>query len=191
MAINIGRVTIGNLWRSGTEVQNLLASHMNRYPKMEIQDIYTLIYQGAMGAFYFSANVEDFEERLLDEFASIPPNKKIPMWETIRPDGSLVRLHLGALKARGGNAGVLSTLCVWTTSVFAGSKKDLIDGWETFRRLISEKRISKYAGEDVDVFTEWLEGNDFPGTRHTVTYREAYQPHYRLIKREFLQFLLG
>jgi len=190
MAINIGKVTIGNLWRSGTEVLNLLAGHFNRYPKMGAQDVYALIYQGAMGAAYFNAGDEIFEEQLLDEFAAVQPNEGIPVWETIRPDGELVRLHLAALKARGGDPHKLSTLCIWTATVFKGDKQDLKDGWETFERLIAEKRMGKYSGDAVAALTRWLKANNYPPARHTNPFREAYDPHYRLLKREFLQFLL-
>jgi hypothetical protein len=61
VAINIGSVTIGNLWKSQTELFSLVISHMNRYPAMEVQDVYTLIYQGAMGAVYLSADAGEFE----------------------------------------------------------------------------------------------------------------------------------
>ena len=68
MAINIGSVTIGNLWKSQTELFNLVIRHMNRYPVMEVQDVYTLIYQGAVGADHLSADAGGFEERLIKEF---------------------------------------------------------------------------------------------------------------------------
>jgi len=190
MAINIGNVTIGNLWRSGTEVLNLLAGHFNRYPKMAVQDVYALIFQGSMGAAYFNAGDEVFEDQLLNEYATVEANDGIPMWETIRPDGELVRLHLAALKAKGGDAQKLSTLCIWTATVFKGDKQDLKDGWATFERLVAEKVMGKYARDSVAGLTRWLEANNFPPARHTNEFREAYNPHYRLLKREFLQFLL-
>ena len=190
MAINIGKVTIGNLWKSGSDVFKVVISHLNRYPLMEVQDVYTLIYQGAMGAAYFTADADGFEERLLQEFAKTAPDKTMTLWETIRPDGELVRVHLNALKARGGTAQALSTLSLWTNSIFVGDKEDLIDGWETFQRLCADKRLSKYSEEEISTFTGWVEENDYPSTRHTQTFREAYDPHYRLIRREFLRLLL-
>ena len=117
MAINIGKVTIGNLWKSQTELFNLVISHLNRYPDMEVQDVYTLIYQGAMGVGYYSADADGFEERLIKEFEEIKEDEKKLLWETIRPDGELVRVHMSALKARGGQPQALSTLCMWTAPV--------------------------------------------------------------------------
>ena len=190
MAINIGRVTIGNLWKSHTEVFNLIMRHLNRYPLMEVQDVYTLIYQGAMGATYMLQDVENFEERLIQEFTEAQPDENQTLWETIRPDGQLIRVHIPALKARGGSAQKLATLSLWTTSIVVGNQDDLMDGWETFQKVCAEKRLRQFDRMEIDNVTAWAEKNNYPSTRHTRVYREAYHPHYRLLRREFLQTLL-
>lgn len=190
MAINIGKVTIGNLWKSHTEVFNLVVLHLNRYPEMEAQDVYTLIYQGAMGAAYFTDDGEVLEEQLMPEFAEVPPDEEQMLWETIRPDGELVRVHMAALKARGGQAQKLATLSLWTASIFTGDKGDLVNGWGTFQHLCTENRLRNFNQEDISTITVWAEANNFPSTRHSRAYRDAYDPHYRLMKREFLQMLL-
>lgn len=190
MAIKIGKVTIGNLWKSHTEVFNLVVWHLNRYPEMEGQDVYTLISQGAMGAAFFTDDGDVFEERLKQEFAEVPPDKEQMLWETIRPDGELVRVHMAALKARGGQMQKLATLSLWTASIFSGDKDDLVSGWITFQHLCAENRLRKFSKEDISTITAWAEKNNYPSTRHSRAYRNAYDPHYRLLKREFLQMLL-
>lgn len=190
MAINIGKVTIGNLWKSHTEVFNMLISHLNRYPDMDVQDAYVLIYQGAMGAYYYSADPKEFEERLLREFEETEENEKQALWETIRPDGALVRVHFAPLKARGGKPKALLTLCTWTASIFKGDREDLTNGWDTFSRLCADNRCGKFSIEEMTEFTDWLVKNDYPRLRHSPAYREAYHPHYRLLKREFLNILI-
>jgi len=190
VAINIGNVTIGNLWKSQTELFNLVISHMNRYPAMEVQDVYTLIYQGAMGAVHLSAGAGGFEERLIKEFKEAKADEKQALWETIRPDGELVRVHIGALKARGGQPQALSTLCLWTASIFEGDKVDLMDGWETFQHLCRDNRLRKFPGKEISEFTKWAQKNKYPSARHSAAFREAYDPHYRLVRREFLNILM-
>ncbi|MDO9545543.1 MAG: hypothetical protein Q7J07_02190 [Pelolinea sp.] len=190
MAINIGNVTIGNLWKSHTEVFNLLISHLNRYPDMDVQDAYVLIYQGAMGAYYYSADPKEFEERLFREFEETEADENQALWEMIRPDGELVRVHFAPLKARSGKPQALSTLCLWTASIFKTDKKDLTDGWDTFSRLCADNRCRKFSIEEVTEFTDWLVENNFPILRHSPAYRAAYHPHYRLVKREFLNILM-
>jgi hypothetical protein len=190
VAINIGKVTIGNLWKSQTELFNLVISHLNRYPYMEVQDVYTLIYQGAMGAGYYSADVDGFEERLIKEFEETKEDEKKPLWETIRPDGELVRVHMSALKARGGQPQALSTLCLWTASIFQGDEQDLMDGWTTFWHVCRGNRLSKFPEVEIAEFDEWIKKNKYPSTHHSVVFRKAYDSHYRLVRREFLNILM-
>jgi len=190
VAINIGKVTIGNLWKSQTELFNLVISHLNRYPDMEVQDVYTLIYQGAMGAGYYSADEDGFEERLAKEFEETKEDEKKPLWETIRPDGELVRVNMSALKARGGQPQALSTLCLWTASIFQGDEQDLMDGWTTFWHVCQDNRLSKFPEVEIAEFDEWIKKNKYPSTHHSVVFRKAYDPHYRLVRREFLNILM-
>lgn len=190
MAINIGKVTIGNLWKSQTELFNLVISHLNRYPDMEVQDVYTLIYQGAMGAGYYSADAGGFEERLVKEFEETKEDEKKPLWETIRPDGELVRVHMSALKARGGQPRALSTLCLWTASIFEGDEQDLMDGWNTFWHVCRDNRLTKFPEVEIAEFDEWIRKNKYPSTHHSAVFRKVYDPHYRLVKRVFLNILM-
>ncbi len=190
MAINIGNVTIGNLWKSQTELFNMVISHLNRYPAMEVQDVYTLIYQGAMGADYYSADAGGFEEQLIKEYEEAKADEKQALWETIRPDGELVRVHITALKARGGQPEALSTLCLWTASIFEGDKQDLKDGWGTFQHVCRDNRLRKFPQKELSEFTEWVEKNKYPSAPHSAVFRNAYDPHYRLVRREFLNILM-
>jgi len=190
MAINIGSVTIGNLWKSHTELFNLVISHLNRYPAMEVQDVYTLIYQGSMGADKYLADADGFEERLIKEFEETKADEKQALWETIRPDGELVRVHIAALKARGGQPQALSTLCLWTASIFGGDTQDLMDGWDTFQHLCRDNRLRKFPENEISEFTEWVRKNKYPSTRHSAVFRDMYHPHYRLVRREFLNILI-
>ena len=189
MAINIGSVTIGNLWKSQTELFNLVISHMSKYPVMEVQDVYTLIYQGAMGAAHLSTDASGFEELLIKEFEEANADEKQALWETIRPDGELVRVHIAALKARGGQPQALSTLCMWTASIFKGDKVDLMDGWDTFQYLCRYNRLRKFPEVEISQFTKWAQKNKYPSTRHSTAFRDAYHPHYWLVRREFLNIL--
>jgi len=191
MAINIGKVTLGNLWKSQTDVFNLVMRHLNRYPAMGAQDVYTLIYQGAMGPSYFTDEKASFEERLMQEFAAVAADVEKTLWESVRPDGELVRVHIAGLKGRGGSPQKLITLSLWTASIFKGDLDDLTNGWETFSRICTERRLRKFDGDEIDMITNWARENNYPSTRHTKAFREAYNPHYRLVKREFLQTLLN
>ncbi len=189
MAVIIGDLKLGNLWRSHSEIFRLLVSHANRYPKMGIQDAYKVLYQGCMGSEHLLDSFEEYEQDLLAEWEGLEENDQIPIWENIRPDGQIVRFYLAPYKARGGQISQLLTLCYWSSTLFEGSMEELKISWETLIKIVREKRWNKFSIEDILEFDHWLKKYQYPPVHHTEIYRKAYQPSYRLLQREFLNIL--
>jgi hypothetical protein len=189
MVLVIGQLKLGNPWRSPSEMMNLIIGHLHRYPLMEVKDVYILLFQGAMGPKRLNYDDPRFEEQLKEEFSQISPDETIPLWENLRPDGEIVRLNLAPYNARGGDAGTLSTICLWTNSSFKGSLEDLKESWDTFKRLCRDGRLRKFDLERLAKLDEWLIRHNYPPVQHSDAYREAYHPAYRLIRREFLPLI--
>lgn len=189
MAVIIGDLVLGNLWRSHSEIFRLLVSHTSRYPQMGIQDAYKVLYQGSMGSEHILNSYEEFERDLLEEWEKVEPDDSIPIWENIRPDGQIVRFYLAPFKARGGQIAALTTLCYWSASLFAGNIDDLKSGWETLIKTCHEKKWCKFSQEEIEEFDRWVKKYQYPPIHHTESYRKAYHPAYRLLMREFLNVL--
>ncbi len=189
MAVIIGDLKFGNLWHSNSEVFKLLVTHANRYPQMNVQDIYKLLYQGAMGSEHFQDTYKNFEEDLSAEWEIAKPDDTIPIWENIRPDGQIIRFYLGPYKARDGQINQLLTLSYWTTTLYEGSQDNLKSSWETFEKICRDKKWGKFSLDEVEEFGRWLRRNQFPPVHHSEIYRKTYQPAYRLLLREFLSVL--
>lgn len=186
MALVIGRFKLGNPWRSPSEILNLIVSHLHRYPLMDVRDVYVLLYQGAMGPVRLDYGGLDFDKGLLEEFSLAEADESIPLWEDLRPDGKIVRLNLAPYKARSGDPGTLTTLCLWTFSSFKGNLDDLKASWRTFTHLCHEGRLNNFKPGEMSTLDEWLSKHNFPPQNHSDTYRSAYHPAYRLVRREFL-----
>ncbi len=189
MAVIIGDLKLGNLWRSHSEIFRLLVSHANRYPLMGIQDAFKILYQGAMGSEHAVNSFEEFNRELSEEWESVPENTEIPLWENIRPDGQIVRVYLNPYKARGGKISNLATLCYWSSTLIKPNRENLKLSWETLIKTCREKKWNKFSPEDIEVFDLWLKKYDFPPVHHTEQYRKAYHPAYRLLTRDFLSVL--
>ncbi|REG05441.1 hypothetical protein [Pelolinea submarina] len=189
MAVIIGDLKFGNLWRSHSEIFRLLVSHANRYPQMGIQDAYKLLYQGSMGSEHLLDSFEEYEQDLLVEWDRLAEDDSIPIWENIRPDGQIVRFYLAPYKARGGQVPQLLTLCFWSSTLFEGNVEDLKISWETMIKIVREKRWNKFSIDEIMEFDHWLKKYQFPPVHHTEAYRKAYHPSYRLLQREFLNIL--
>lgn len=189
MVLVIGQFKLGNPWRSPSEILNLIIGHLHRYPRMEEKDVYLLLFQGTMGPKRLIYDDPMFDEHLHEEFSQTSLNETIPLWENLRPDGEIVRLNLAPFKARGGDVGSLSTLCLWTHSSFNGNLDDLKESWDTFKRLCQYGRLRKFDLEKLAKLDEWLVRHNYPPAQHSDAYREAYLSAYRLIRREFLHLI--
>lgn len=190
MAVIIGDLKLGNLWRSHSEIFRLLVSHANRYPLMRIQDAYKILYQGAMGSEHNINSFEEFENDLSEEWEAVEKNAEIPLWENIRPDGQIVRVYLNPYKARDGRLSHLITLCYWSSTLIKANQDNLKTSWETLLKTCREKKWNKFPQSDIEEFDLWLKKYDYPPVHHTEQYRKAYNPSYRLLAREFLSILV-
>ena len=189
MAVIISDLKLGNLWRSHSELFRLLVNHASRYPLMEVQDAYKMLYQGVLGSEHITHSFEEFEQELTEEWQRIEGDDSIPVWENIRTDGQIVRVYLAPIKARGGNVDQLATLCYWTASLFKGDLEELKSNWEALVKTCREKKLYKFSQEEIDDFDRWLRKYQFPPVHHSEPYRKAYNPAYRLLLREFLSVL--
>jgi hypothetical protein len=194
MQVKLGRYQVGNAWKSQQDVFKLLVSHFRRYHLMEIQDVYKLIYQGVCGsAHIMQSQLAEFEAGLEEEFVSVEANNSQPLWESIHPEGKIVRVNLEAYKYQSQRIERLSTLCVWTAEVCGLPEKNIEDvpiALNTFYKLCKSRKIPKFDPLEIEKYQKWVVDNAFPVVHHSVVYQTTYHPHYRLVHRDFLSILL-
>lgn len=161
----------------------LIDEHLARYPAMASTDAYKLIYQGVQGPEHLIDSPEDFAARLRSEYEDISPDEAEPLWEPVRPDDVLGRLNLRPFKARGGDVEQLITACLQTAERPGGwgTLAELRAVWADFVALCRAGRWTAFAPAEVLAFSAQLEEQNFPPIHHSASYREAYQPAYRLV----------
>lgn len=194
MQIKLGCYRVGNIWRSQQDVFKFLVSHFRRYHQMEIQDVYKLFYQGVFGsAHLMQSSLQDFEKQLHIEFDKTNENESQPIWESIHPEGKIVRVNLASYKSRKQPLDRLTTLCIWTAEVTEReieNTENLAAAMDTFYKLCKSRKIPKYDPQEVEKYQKWVIENRFPLVSHSDTYHLKYDPHYRLVHREFLSVLI-
>lgn len=124
---------------------------------------------------------EIFKQRLAEEWQSLTPSEADPLYEAIRPDGSLLRLNLRPYKAAGGSLDELASACLETGQRAWGTQADLLQTWGEFLALCQAGCWSNLAPADCSSFTTWLQEQGFPPIHHSKRYRSLYQPAYRLV----------
>jgi len=152
---------------------NLLWQHQSRYPAMQPQDTYKLLYQGVRGPEHLIDNVASFIADLQTELAQLAPDPDRELLEPIRPDGRLCRIHLSAWLDQCQSLEELAVNCLQTAQQTWNNAEDLAIIWKAY----SEKESTPELIE----FTTWLDAHDFPAVHHSEIYRTAYAPAYRLV----------
>lgn len=150
--------------------EEILEAHLARYPLMEPQDACKLAYQSFLGVEHLLAE-DGFLARLREEWETVrnaPPQApdaighglcRFPLTGAFPPEAAapvLARLCLlaGAARPAGDTAGFRDCLCRLETAGLPGMEAYLAQ----YRRLNS------------------------PPVHHSRRYREAYDPHYRVIR---------
>jgi len=173
------------MWNEFGQVTTLLTEHLARRPAMQPRDIYKLLYQGVRGPEHLITSPQAFREYLVSEWETLNPEGDDLLRESIRPDGSLLRLNLRPFKAAGGSLEALTTACLETARRPWGTQDELQQVWECFVDACIAGSWPSVTLQQVDILTSLLQENKFPPLHHSDRYRELYQPAYRLVAADF------
>lgn len=168
-------------------IAKIITHHFQRYPQMQIQDWYKLLFQAAMGIEHLLRDPAPILHNLQQELAAVTPTLTTQLTEPISPE--LVRVHLGPFKARIGQPEQLVQLMIKSAQNFQPSKTRLENYWEILMQLAAEKIISASVGE-LRTFFNSKQSAGLPAVHHSSIFRENYRPAYRIILRKFLAKLL-
>lgn len=151
----------------------VLREQKMRYPRMEPQDYGKLIYQSEFGPRHLVEDTQIILSEINRERAEVSQDSYPQMPELI--GNGLCRFPLSMCKSdRDGN--LLAELFALTARKHYGSKSGMLEKL----RLLQEFSIP-----GMDAWAEKWREEGYPAVRHSRAYREAYQPHYRLLRRDY------
>ena len=151
-------------------------AHWARYPAMEPQDFAKLAYQSTFGPAHMAQSPDKVLAALLaerKEAGSIP----LPL----EPIGNgLCRFHITQALSTLSELPLIGRMFTRTMALTEGTEAGLAG------------RLEQLAGLPVPGMGEYLESwrrEGCPPVRHSEAFRNAYNPHYRVLRREFAGFL--
>jgi hypothetical protein len=159
----------------------LLSKHITRRPGMGPRDVYKLLYQSVRGPEHLITSPEGFRQYLAEEWEALDAAGDDPLTESIRPDGSLLRLNLRPYKAAHGNLDQLAAACLETARRTWGTQEELQQAWQSFVIACQSGLWLDLVLQEVEDFSSLLIEKNFPPAHHSERYRELYRPAYRLI----------
>jgi hypothetical protein len=171
-----------------TSFPDILLEHLKRYPLMEVQDLYKLTYQAALGCEHAVVDLEQAHGWLQAELTGLPVGPDEPLIDFISPDGCIARIHLRPFMVYGGDMLQLSRVFLQSAGQYHGTVKLLQKYYQAAIDLSREDRLPFRSHELLGFLSE-MEGEGFPAVHHSTTFEGAYKPAYRVIIAQLYPFI--
>ena len=156
------------------EFQTVLREHLARYPLMEPQDCAKLAYQSTFGPAHAAGERGDVLRQLLGECSALPADREARPPERI--GNGLCRVHLSGTGDWTLAAPLLADLLLLTAAEHHGTAADL------------EECLTAAEALPLPGMADWLavyRRQGCPPVHHSPAYREAYDPHYRVLRTAY------
>ncbi len=171
-------------------LKKIIKNEIKKYPEMEIQDVYKLLHQSAMGSEHAVKDTAAVRKWMEKEISGLSWNHKEEMIDTISPGGKIVRINLRPYIKAGMNTEKLLNAFVKTANKFKGSKEVLERNLKCFLEMIEEGEVDFPKQEAENYFNE-LKEKDYPAVHHSKKYGEKYSPAYRVVAGELIESLIN
>ncbi|MCB2200286.1 hypothetical protein KQI63_12830 [bacterium] len=173
-----------------TPYLDLVREQMDRYPMMNEEDAYKLLFQATRGPGHYGMSYGPVETWLRKEVEgmTVDSTQSDRMVEEIGPHYS--RLYLAPYIAAGGSIEALAHAQIES----AKSQPDparLPKVWDELRLSVANYSLHGLDLARFDELTELLKANEWPAIHHSDTYQQNYQPHYRVLTRKQVSLLLA
>lgn len=160
--------------------ESILRAHFARYPSMQIQDVYKLVHQAAMGSEHAISSPEGARNWMGCELAKMDEGPGEPVIDPLSDDGQIVRVHLRPFVAGGGDPEILLDAFIRTTKEYRGDVRVLKECWGV------ATSIGYYSLAEMDDYIQSMQALNYPAVHHSLTYERLYHPAYRVVCRKFI-----
>ncbi len=163
-------------------------TQLQRYPAMQIQDLYKLVYQAALGNEHLMTDSAMVHDYLIRELESVQADSDEPLLEAISPDGAVVRLNLRSFKARHGDHRALFQAMIQTARTFQKSPEWLDRYLSDLEKMAASGAIP-FDAVAVKSYFRAMREKGYPTIHHSTAYAENYSPAYRVIIKKYASSL--
>lgn len=160
-------------------MKDILHAHLTRYPRMEPQDVMKLCYQSEFGPGHMIT--EKMAPYLYNEWQQAANTPAIPPEDI---GGGLVRFHLTGQYDPAPAVPLLLQLFSRTAALHKGTREGLEKRLKSAEDCLAETKDQEFLTR----FREYVRqcrSAGFPAVHHSESFRSAYAPHYRLLRRDF------
>ena len=167
------------------KTRELLVSHYNTYPKLEVADIFKFIFQSAFGCEHLVSSEERALNYIKEELKRVSADES-PRIDKL--DGNYSRVYLSCLNDEVTPEVMAKYFCL-SAKIEPDGKEKLLEKIAVARELILDGTIALSLSDFDELHERWREAG-YPAIHHSEAFREAYHPAYRVIANEYLKHLI-
>jgi len=147
---------------------------------MQIQDVYKLIHQAALGSEHAISDHESAWKWMERELAEMGAGLDEPVMDPISENGQIVRMHLRPFVAQGGDPDTLLDAFNRTANEFHGDVQVLKNYWNIATAM------QHFSSTEMGEFIESMQTRNYPAVHHSPEYERLYRPVYRVVWRKLI-----
>lgn len=162
------------------ELYHILLDHAKRYPLMEPCDAVKLVFQNEFGGEHLICEPNATLAWLRAERAATPNDPDAAPVEEI--GNGMVRVALATLEFTERALRVLNRDFFRSAQIHVGRRKTFLSKLDTLR-MLAEEKVFAFTRQELEGYLERYISAGCCPLSHSPTYRAAYRPAYRVVKR--------
>ena len=161
-----------------------LLSHYQKYPKLQIEDVFKYIYQSSFGCEHLVDNENDVIGYIKRE---VSDKECFENTEIEALDGEYSRVPL-SLIYEGMSAETFGKIFCISAKKEPDGKEKLLEMLKSARELVAVGELP-FSIQEFDKKVASWEKTGYEAVHHSAVFRAEYKPHYRVISNRFIPFL--
>lgn len=166
------------------KTKELIIKHYQKYPKLQITDIFKYLFQSSFGCEHLSPEEKTAANYIRMEYSQ---SKNTDTATVDELDGAYSRVPLSCLNGEL-TPETLAKLFCYSAKTEKEGKKELLDKISVVRELINDGRLPFSTDEFITALDRWS-GDGYQAVHHSEVFRAEYTPAYRVISNEYVSFL--
>lgn len=168
-----------------TELTDILLAHASLYPESRIQDYCKLLYQNEFGCGHIVKSLSQCIEYIHTERDSIEK----PIGQPFESIGNgYCRLHLSAAQTQAYSDELIGRIFCASAARQGGTLEGFLEKIEVLKALCMQKMLP-FSAQETDAFIAKWKADGMHLFSHTVDYKKAYRPSYRVIEEKYVPLI--
>ena len=170
--------------------ENLIQAHLKRYPLLQMEDLYKLLYQSTLGNGHAISDSAEASEWLDSDLQNLSEKPYEPLADTLGSCGRFARVHLKTFIQYGGDPRYLLQAFLETSVNYLPDSSNFFCALSAAHNMAQKGKLP-WSDNSLDEFISDQAKLHYPAVHHSQLYDSTYHPAYRVISIKLLPDLFN